>query len=117
MSSTIKAQVLKRAIELYDQPWKRCTGPLWNSRGQHCALGALFRADHEVRGARLPINSLWGILLPVRVWREIRHGKALARGMLGLSLWEVFDRNERGYCGGQEDILHRLRRALAKELA
>lgn len=51
MSSTIKAAILARAIELWRDPSKRCQGD-FKSDDRMCAWAALVTAAHEVEGGK-----------------------------------------------------------------
>ena len=105
MSSTIKAQVLSKAIELWADPKKRIPGKLHDGKGGHCAMGVPFMADGMVRGLREPY------------WYAGSDRFHQVADLIGMEPPAVVRMNNSGGPEGRAYLYDLMKDALAKELA
>jgi hypothetical protein len=107
MSSTIKAQVLSKAIELWKNPENRLEGKLYNAVGGHCALGVLSQAEHLVTGKPTIFRSLHSAC---KDWDRVA-------GYIGYSeAWKLADFNNKSVAN-RSKLYRLMQEELAKELA
>ena len=98
MSSTIKAAVLAKAVELWADPAKRLRRRWYDHKGARCAAGVISVAHGDVTGKVITPDEFRNYAM-----------------MLGYPyLASLIDDNDRG---NQDYIYARMQDALAKELA
>ncbi len=108
MSATIKAQVLAKAIEIWNDPEKQMRGE-FHYDGAYCAMGVLRRAAFEVEGVYAFDDQDW-------FEGSDMSGAYRLAGFIGMTPERIIDVNDESTYGPR--LLHRvMKRALAKELA
>ena len=106
MSSTIKAQVLSKAIELWTDPKKRIRDD-FEMDGAYCAMGVLRQAAFEIEGAYAFDPEHWK--------GDNDSGAERLAGYIGLTPERVIEINDDSRFGPK--LMYRLmKRHFAKEL-